>query len=149
MDGMVLYNPFHSIGLFSVLLDNDILRNADVYTGGFNAEYGGRISSVMDITTRDGNKQRLSGKVGASTFAAKALLEGPLKKQKEEGGGSDYLPVQLPPELSGPDEQERVRLRERRRRPALQLPRHLRQGEPLNGANGSKASFSASTSPTA
>lgn len=87
MDGMVLYNPFHSIGLFSVF-DNDIIRNADIYTGGFNAEHGGRISSVMDITTRDGNKQRLSGKVGASTFAAKALLEGPIKKQTEEGGGS-------------------------------------------------------------
>lgn len=87
MDGMVLYNPFHSIGLFSVF-DNDIIRNADIYTGGFNAEYGGRVSSVMDITTRDGNKQRLSGKVGASTFAAKALLEGPIKRQKKPGDGS-------------------------------------------------------------
>lgn len=87
LDGMVLYNPFHSIGLFSVF-DNDIIRNADIYTGGFNAEHGGRISSVMDITTRDGNKTRLSGKVGASTFAAKALLEGPLKKQTEPGAGS-------------------------------------------------------------
>lgn len=87
MDGMVLYNPFHSIGLFSVF-DNDIIRNADIYTAGFNAEHGGRISSVMDITTRDGNKTRLSGKVGASTFAAKALLEGPIKRQTEPGAGS-------------------------------------------------------------
>lgn len=87
LDGMVLYNPFHSIGLFSVF-DNDIIRNADIYTAGFNAEHGGRISSVMDITTRDGNKTRLSGKVGASTFAAKALLEGPIKKQSEPGAGS-------------------------------------------------------------
>jgi len=91
MDGMVLYNPFHSIGLFSVF-DNDILRNADIYTGGFNAEYGGRMSSVMDITTRDGNKQRFSGKVAASTFAAKAMLEGPIVKSKTEGGGGvSYL----------------------------------------------------------
>ncbi len=91
MDGMVLYNPFHSIGLFSVF-DNDIMRNADIYTGGFNAEYGGRVSSVMDITTRDGNKQRFSGKVAASTFAAKVLLEGPLKKAEKEGdGGSSFL----------------------------------------------------------
>ncbi|MCB9170041.1 MAG: TonB-dependent receptor [Flavobacteriales bacterium] len=91
LDGMVLYNPFHSIGLFSVF-DNDIIRNADIYTGGFNAEYGGRISSVMDITTRDGNKTRLSGKVGASTFAAKVGIEGPIKKQSTEGGGSSsYL----------------------------------------------------------
>ncbi len=91
MDGMVLYNPFHSIGLFSVF-DNDILRNADIYTGGFNAEYGGRMSSVMDVTTRDGNKQRFSGKVAASTFAAKAMLEGPLKRAEKEGdGGSSFL----------------------------------------------------------
>ena len=81
LDGMVVYNPFHSIGLFSVF-DTDIIRNAEIYTGGFGAEYGGRISSVMDITTRDGNKKRLAGKVGASTFGAKVMLEGPLKKAK-------------------------------------------------------------------
>lgn len=87
LDGMIIYNPFHSIGLFSVF-DTDILRNADVYTGGFGAEYGGRISSVMDITTRDGNKTRLSGKVGASTFGANLMIEGPLKKMKEDSKGS-------------------------------------------------------------
>ncbi len=83
LDGMIVYNPFHSIGLFSVF-DTDIIRNAEVYTGGFGAEYGGRVSSVMDITTRDGNKKRISGKVGASTFGAKVLLEGPLKKAKSD-----------------------------------------------------------------
>lgn len=81
LDGMVVYNPFHSIGLFSVF-DTDIIRNAEIYTGGFGAEYGGRISSVMDITTRDGNKRRFGGKVGASTFGAKVMVEGPLKKAK-------------------------------------------------------------------
>ena len=44
LDGMIVYNPFHSIGLFSVF-DTDIIRNAEVYTGGFGAEYGGRVSS--------------------------------------------------------------------------------------------------------
>lgn len=87
LDGMVIYNPFHSIGLFSVF-DNDIMRNADVYSAGFGAEYGGRTSSIMDISTRDGNKKRLSGKVSASTFGGKLTLEGPLKKLKEDGGGS-------------------------------------------------------------
>lgn len=87
LDGMIIYNPFHSIGLFSVF-DTDILRNADIYTGGFGAEFGGRISSVMDITTRDGNKTRYSGKVGASTFGANLMLEGPIKKQRENGQGS-------------------------------------------------------------
>ena len=81
LDGMVVYNPFHSIGLFSVF-DTDIIRNADVYTGGFGAEYSGRISSVMDISTRDGNKKRISGKIGGNTFGARVMLEGPLKKAK-------------------------------------------------------------------
>lgn len=87
LDGMIVYNPFHSIGLFSVF-DTDILRNADVYTGGFGAEYGGRISSVMDITTRDGNKTRISGKAGASTFGANLMVEGPLKKMTDDSKGS-------------------------------------------------------------
>lgn len=90
LDGMVIYNPFHSIGLFSVF-DTDILRNADVYTGGFGAEFGGRISSVMDLTTRDGNKKRLAGKIEGTTFGAKILLEGPLKKQVENGGSTSFV----------------------------------------------------------
>jgi hypothetical protein len=87
LDGMTIYNPFHSIGLFSVF-DVDIIKNVDVYTGAFGAEYGGRISSIMDITTRDGNKNRISGKVDVSTFGAKALLEGPIAKAKTEDGTS-------------------------------------------------------------
>lgn len=79
LDGMVIYNPFHSIGLFSVF-ETDIIRNADIYTGGFGAKYGGRLSSVMDITTRDGNKKNTHGKIGASTFGANLLLEGPIIK---------------------------------------------------------------------
>ncbi len=87
LDGMTIYNPFHSIGLFSVL-ETDVIRSADVYTGGFNAEYGGRLSSIMDITTKDGNKKRFSGIVGASTFGARAVLEGPIIKQKAPDKGS-------------------------------------------------------------
>lgn len=94
LDGMLIYNPFHSIGLFSVF-DTDILRNADIYTGGFGAEYGGRISSVMDITTRDGNKKRYSGKIDANTFGAKVLFEGPIVKQKEDGKGSSSFIVSV------------------------------------------------------
>lgn len=80
LDGMIVYNPFHSIGLYSIF-ETDIILNADIYSGGFGAEYGGRLSSVMDITTRDGNKKRHTGKVGLNTFGASLLLEGPLKKE--------------------------------------------------------------------
>lgn len=87
LDGMIIYNPFHSIGLFSVF-DSDVIRNADIYTGGFGAQYGGRISSIMDITTRDGNKKRMAGKISASTFMSKLLIEGPIKKAKDENDGT-------------------------------------------------------------
>ncbi len=87
LDGMIIYNPFHSIGLFSVF-DTDILSNTDVYTGAFPSKYGGRISSVMDITTRDGNKKHLSGKISTNTFQSKLLVEGPLKRAKTEEDGS-------------------------------------------------------------
>ena len=81
MDGMTIYNPFHSIGMFSVF-ETDLIRNAEVYTGGFNAEYGGRVSSIMNLSLRDGNKKRHSGKVQATTFGAGVMAEGPLKKMK-------------------------------------------------------------------
>ncbi|MBL0316920.1 MAG: TonB-dependent receptor [Flavobacteriales bacterium] len=50
LDGMIVYNAFHSIGLFSVF-DTDVISNADVYTGGFSAQYGGRISSDGHLYT--------------------------------------------------------------------------------------------------
>ena len=82
MDGMIIYSPFHSIGLFSVF-DSDIIRNTDVYTGGFSAKYGGRISSIMDIKTIDGNKKDFKGKISANTFGSKILIEGPLSKNQK------------------------------------------------------------------
>lgn len=85
LDGMIIYNPFHSIGLFSVF-DTDIIKNMDVYTGGFNAEYGGRVSSVMDITTRDGNRKKFGGKITASPFGAKMMIEGPLRRMNDSLG---------------------------------------------------------------
>lgn len=87
LDGMVIYNPFHSIGFFSVF-ETDIIKTADIYTGGFNAEFGDRISSIMDIKTRDGNRKKFSGKVSVNPFGANVLLEGPIIKLKEDRGGS-------------------------------------------------------------
>ncbi len=86
LDGMTVYNPFHSIGLFSVF-DADIIRNVDVYTGGFSAKYGDRISSIMDIRMREGNFSKYKGKISASPFGAKLMFEGPIVRSKEPGGG--------------------------------------------------------------
>ena len=90
LDGMIVYNAFHSIGLYSVF-DTDIIANADIYSGGFSAQYGGRISSIMDISTRDGNKVKHNGNLSVSPFGAKLQLDGPLKKLNERGGGISYV----------------------------------------------------------
>lgn len=88
LDGMTIFNPFHSIGLFSVF-ETEAIRTIDVLTGGFGAEHGGRISAVVDIKTREGDKTQLSGQLAANPFQAKALLEGPLRRfDPERGGGS-------------------------------------------------------------
>lgn len=87
LDGMTIYNPFHSIGLFSVF-ETEAIRSVDILSAGFNAEHGGRISAIVDLKTREGNKKRFSGLVSASPFQAKALFEGPIRPLKEEEGGS-------------------------------------------------------------
>ncbi|MEM1120311.1 MAG: TonB-dependent receptor [Bacteroidota bacterium] len=87
LDGMTIYNPFHSLGFFSVF-ETETIRSVDVLTGGFNVEHGGRVSAVVDIKTREGNKKRFGGNVSANPFQGKVLLEGPIAKLDEEKGSS-------------------------------------------------------------
>ncbi len=89
LDGLTIYNPFHSIGFYSTF-ETEIIRTVDVLTGGFNAEHGGRISAVVDINTREGNSKKLGGQLSVSPFMAKALFEGPLIKS-EEGGTLSFI----------------------------------------------------------
>jgi len=87
IDGMTIYNPFHSIGFFSVF-ETETIKNVDVLTGGFDAEYGGRISAIVDIKTREGDKSNFGGVVSANPFQSKVLLEGPIKKFNPATGTS-------------------------------------------------------------
>lgn len=87
LDGMTIYNPFHSIGFFSVF-ETELIRNVDVLTGGFNAEHGGRVSAIVDVKTREGNRKRLAGNVSAGPFQAKAIIEGPIVPLKSDNGSS-------------------------------------------------------------
>ena len=90
LDGMTIYNPFHSIGLFSIF-DADLIKSADVYSAGFGVEYGGRISAIVDVKTRDGDRNKLSGNVAVSPFLGKISLEGPLKKFVPGKGSSSFI----------------------------------------------------------
>ncbi len=90
LDGLNIFNPFHSVGFYSVF-ETEIVKNVDVFTGAFGAEHGGRISAVVDIKTREGNKVRQSGFLSGGPFMAKALLEGPIKKFDDSGTSVSYV----------------------------------------------------------
>lgn len=69
VDGIPLYQPFHIVGFYSAL-PADLVAYADVYAGGFGPRYGGRISSVIDVQTVSGSKQRVTGSVALAPFLA-------------------------------------------------------------------------------
>ena len=77
LNGTPIYNPFHAFGMFSVI-DPEIMNSAEFYKGGFPAQYGGRLSSILRIQTKDGNSNKYGAKAIASFLTAKALLEGPI-----------------------------------------------------------------------
>lgn len=79
LDGTPVYNAAHLFGFFSVF-NADALNNVELIKGGFPARYGGRLSSVLDISMKEGNTQALHGEGALSLIAARLTLEGPLKK---------------------------------------------------------------------
>lgn len=87
LDGMTIYNPFHSIGLYSVF-ETDAIRSADVMSGGFGVEYGDRTSAIVSVVTKDGNKKRNSGKIAVNPILAKIFLEGPIVRDKGDSNVS-------------------------------------------------------------
>lgn len=80
-DGVRIYNPFHALGLFSIF-DNKMIRKVNFYNGAIPARYSGRISSVVDVRTKEGNNKAFQGEATIGLLASKLTLEGPLKKEK-------------------------------------------------------------------
>lgn len=76
VDGVPVYNINHAAGLFSVF-NSSVLKTAKLHKGAYPARYEGRLSSVLDIRTREGNYRRLSGEGELGLLAGKVLLEGP------------------------------------------------------------------------
>ena len=81
LDGILLYQPFHILGFYSAF-PSEIINRADVYAGGFGSRFGERLSSVIDISTRNGNNQRFAGGVSVSPFVSAARIEGPISKDE-------------------------------------------------------------------
>lgn len=84
LDGIPVYNASHLFGFFSVF-NADAVSSVEVYKGGFPARYGGRLSSVIDIRMKEGDKSGFHGSVGLGLISSRATLEGPLGKKKERG----------------------------------------------------------------
>ncbi len=96
-----IFNPSHLFGFFSAF-NPDIVKGIELYKSSMPAKYGGRLASVLDITSREGNKQKFSGAGGIGLIASRLTLEGPIIKDKTSfiiGGRtsySDWLLKQLP-----------------------------------------------------
>lgn len=81
LDEAPVYNSSHLFGFFSVF-NADAIKDVTLYKGGIPANYGGRLSSVMDVRQRDGNDKKFSGKGGIGVLFSRLTLEGPIVKDK-------------------------------------------------------------------
>ncbi|MFQ3574953.1 MAG: TonB-dependent receptor [Cytophagales bacterium] len=81
LDEAPVYNASHLLGFFSVF-NADAVKSAEIYKGGIPAQYGGRLSSLLDIRTKDGNNKKFGGIASIGLISSKVSLEGPLKKEK-------------------------------------------------------------------
>ncbi len=81
LDDAVVYNASHLFGFFS-LFNGDALKSVELTKGGFPARYGGRLSSVLEMTMKEGNKEKLRGEGGIGLISSRLTLEGPLRKNK-------------------------------------------------------------------
>jgi hypothetical protein len=85
IDEAPVYDPSHLFGLFSVF-NADIIKDSELYKGGIPSRFGGRLSSILDVRTRDGNNKAFEGEAGIGLLASSISLEGPIKQNE-----SSYL----------------------------------------------------------
>jgi len=90
LDDAVVYNANHLFGFFSVF-NGDALKSVELIKGGFPARYGGRLSSVIEMNMKEGNKERLRGEGGGGLIASRLTLEGPLRWRKDQPVRSSFL----------------------------------------------------------
>jgi hypothetical protein len=81
LDEAIIYNSSHLFGFFSVF-NNDVIKDITLYKGGIPSQYGGRVSSVLDVRQKDGNQKNLNLSGGLGAISSRLLIEGPIKKDK-------------------------------------------------------------------
>jgi hypothetical protein len=99
LDDAVVYNASHLFGFFSIF-NSDALKSVELTKGGFPAQYGGRLSSVLDMNMKEGSKEKFSGEGGIGLISSRLTLEGPLVKGKSSflvSGRRTYIDVLAAP----------------------------------------------------
>jgi hypothetical protein len=81
IDDAVIYNAYHFLGLSSLFSGSE-LRNAELIKGGFSSKYGGRLSSVLDMSMKDGNRERIGIDATIGVISSRLMVEGPIVKNK-------------------------------------------------------------------
>jgi hypothetical protein len=102
LDDAVVYNTGHLFGFFSIF-NSDAIKNASLVKGGMPAQYGGRLSSVLDVAMKDGNNQKFTGEGGIGLIASRLSLQGPIVKDKASfmvSGRRTYIDVLMKPFIS-------------------------------------------------
>ncbi len=98
LDEATIFNSSHLFGLFSVF-NPDAIKDVKLFKGSIPARYGGRVSSVLEIFQKEGNKREFKGNGGIGAVASRLLLEGPIQKEKSSfllGGRASYAHLFLP-----------------------------------------------------
>ena len=98
MDGAPVYNCGHFLGFLS-MFNSDAIRSAELYKGDFPASYGGRLSSILDISGKDGNNREFGGNASIGLITSKVFLEGPIVPEKLSfmvSGRRTYLDLFFP-----------------------------------------------------
>ncbi|MBS9766808.1 MAG: TonB-dependent receptor, partial [Flavobacteriaceae bacterium] len=106
LDDAPVYNANHLFGFFSIF-NGDALKSVSLTKGGFPARYGGRLSSVLEMNMKDGNKEKVSGELGIGLISSRLTLEAPIVKDKSSfliSGRRTYIDVLTKPLMKGEDE---------------------------------------------
>jgi hypothetical protein len=102
LDDATVYNAYHLFGFFSIF-NGDALKSVELTKGGFPARYGGRLSSVLEMQMKEGNKQEFHGEAGIGLISSRATFEGPIIKGKSSflvSGRRTYIDALVYPFLS-------------------------------------------------
>ncbi len=102
LDEAIIHNPNHLVGLVSAF-NSRAINNVSLVKGGFPAQYGGRLSSILDISMREGNNKKFSGEGGIGLVSSQLTFEGPIKKDESSfiiSGRRTYFDYLIKPFLS-------------------------------------------------